>query len=879
MLKKEKKQNENENKIKNNNNFENNSYLEYIKIDNKNKLEGLKEEEENNMLMEFANSISVDKEDNIGKEINNFFIQIIPENKDGDILKVNYALSKKIEENYGPNKKQMNKQHEEYMTQIMNSKINQNFSLTSDINEKLSFILSIIFKKIKKINKINKWEDLETYIKDNSQNLAGILEKYKDKNKNNNNLVSSYVYIESPSNIYNDYNIDILDQSNNNNIFSNNNSLSTSTSRISKVINNINEFNKNAYMDNNKNTIYIFREIKTKKQFYVPLEVFVLREKFEKIKKLKLQLKKNCNNNDNNDILLLDQKDILNNIFILLNLKLLFPYLFEIELDITNENILKDLILSNNDKYEKILKKSKKCKKTTNYKNNFTKRIYDLNKKSIFNEQNKNNNNILDETELSESYSIISSVKDNKDEEIKKQEYFIKKYMSSLEMLIIYWYFLSKIDTIKTCDFTIPINLEDKIILMLKEKKILLFEFCLLNNLFSDKIIDATLDFNSLDNKLFQQILNFLFKNDKMKNCRLSFFPPEEYFESQFLLNLLFNSSNNNDIYDLNDIKSNEDIEAFILKKLYENFEQNIKYFFCFFINKPSLNELSLIFDIPYILKKIDCYELIIIKLIINMFIYLDKSDLALAKNELNNFTIIADNIIFDNRKYPFLNIFFDNINLYRKKKLLIKKLTLKIKMIEITNIYRLIPYNINYLSLGSFDLETFEYFVEYITSIEFNTHSELISLQITLGNSIIFIDQCFDLLLRLLVDHPRNLEEICLYTNLNADYYSIKKLLEKINFNKIEKIFIQFSKKSLDDNNFKKKYGDKFEKLKDTRDNNFIDLYFVKNNEKNKDKILRMMFKIGKRYNKNFMDYNIFLGIEKFISKNEKKKIIIQYN
>ena len=199
--------------------------------------------------------------------------------------------------------------------------------------------------------------------------------------------------------------------------------------------------------------------------------------------------------------------------------------------------------------------------------------------------------------------------------------------------------------------------------------------------------------------------------------------------------------------------------------------------------------------------------------------------------------------------------------------------------MIEITNIYRIIPYNINYLSLGSFDLETFEYFVEYITSIEFNIHSELISLQITLGNSIIFIDQCFDLLLRLLVDHPRNLEEICLYTNLNADYYSIKKLLEKINFNKIEKIFIQFSKKSLDDNNFKKIYGDKFEKLKDNRDNNFIDLYFVKNNEKNKDKILRMMFKIGKRYNKNFMDYNIFLGIEKYISNNEKKKIIIQYN
>ena len=261
------------------------------------------------------------------------------------------------------------------------------------------------------------------------------------------------------------------------------------------------------------------------------------------------------------------------------------------------------------------------------------------------------------------------------------------------------------------------------------------------------------------------------------------------------------------------------------------------------------------------------------------MFIYLDKSDITISKNVLNSFTIIAENIFFDNRKYPFLNIFFDNINIYRKKKLLLKKLTLKLKMIGITNIYKIIPYNINYLSLGSFDSETFEYFVEYITSIEFNIHSELISLQITLDNNILFINQCFDLLLRLLVEYPRNLEEICIYTNLIADYNSIKKLLEKTNFNKIKKIFIQLSKKSLDDNNFKKKYGDKLEKLKDNRDNNFMDLFFVKNNEKNKVNILRMMYKIGNKYNKNFMDCNIFLGIEKYISNCEKKQIIIQYN
>ncbi len=65
---------------------------------------------------------------------------------------------------------------------------------------------------------------------------------------------------------------------------------------------------------------------------------------------------------------------------------------------------------------------------------------------------------------------------------------------------------------------------------------------------------------------------------------------------------------------------------------------------------------------------------------------------------------------------------------------------------------------------------------------------------------------------------------------------------------------------------------------LKNNKDDNFMNLYFVKKNEKNKDKILRIMYKIGQKYNKQFMDYMIFLGIEKFISGKGKKQIIIQY-
>ena len=839
--------------------------LKYIKIDSKNKIEKLNDDIQNQILMEFVNSINVDKEDNLGQELNKFFIQILPENKDRDVLKVNYALSKKIKENSGGKNKQLIAQHEEYMTQIMNSNISQNFILTSEINEKLSIILSIIFKKIKKTNKITKNEELEKYISEISNNSTGILEKYKDKNKMS---ASSYIYVENPSNIYNDYNDSPKDY--NKNIFSINNSNSNSNSKIS--INNNSEFNKSVYLDYNIKNTYVFKELKTKKPLFIPLEVLILREKFEKIKKLKLILKKNCNEN-----LFLNEKDIINNIFVLMNLNWLFPNLIQIELDLTNENILKDEISSNNDKFEKFLKKVKKNKKTTNYQSEYKKRIYDLNKKSIFNEQNQNH--LLDEFELlSESPSMISSSKDTKDEEIKKREHFMKKYTSSLEMVIIYWYFLSKLKNVKTCSFTIPMNLEDKILLMLKEKKIFLFDFNLFANLSSDNILDVTLDFNSLDNKLFQQSLNFLIKNGKMKNCRLSFFPSEEYFEPQFLLKLLLNSDNNKGINYINYIKPNEEIEIFILKKLSEYFKNNMNRFFSFFINKKTIKELFLNFDMPNILNIVDCYELIIIKLIINMFIYLDKENFKSNYNDLNTFSIIAENLSFDNRKHPFLNFYFENMNIYRKEDILLSKFTLKLKMIGITNIYKIIPFQLNYLSIGSFDLETFKYFVEYITSIEYNRRSKIISLQITLGNSILFIKDCFSLLMRLLVEHPKNLEQICIYTNLITDYFHIKKLLQNINYNKIEKIFIQFSKKSLEDENLKKKYGNIQEQLKDYRDNNFMDLFFVKRNEKNKEKILKMMYKLGNRYNKNFMDINIYIEIEKFISSKEKKQFIIQY-
>ena len=114
--------------------------LKYIKIDSQKKLEILEEEMMLQLLMDFINSLARMDNNNID-ELNKFFIQILPENKESDILKVNYALSERIRNMSRFNKIDLEKQHENYMTEIMNLKIDQEFVLTSKINEKLSIIL------------------------------------------------------------------------------------------------------------------------------------------------------------------------------------------------------------------------------------------------------------------------------------------------------------------------------------------------------------------------------------------------------------------------------------------------------------------------------------------------------------------------------------------------------------------------------------------------------------------------------------------------------------------------------------------------------------------------------------------------------------------
>ena len=829
--------------------------MHYLTIDSKNKLSEENDDILNQRITDLANSTIVE---NVGNEINKFFIKILPENKEADLLKFNYSLSSKIIKGFGLNNIMLKQKCEEYISDIINMKIDPNspFSLTCEINEKLSLILSVIYRTIKKEGKLFSIDDINNWVIKEYEENKGILDILQKSS--NNDLNATYSYMCSP-NIYTDLNDGSdLGKSSLSPFMAN--KINLEPLRITQVVQ---SRKTTAFL--NLNESKKMNSIQNKNTNKIPLELFILREKFENIKTVKLPLKKHSA--IYNELIPLEQNDIIFSIFVLSNLKLLFQRFFGIELDLSNEIILKDELADINNYYEKILKENKRSRKMTYYKSENKKRVYDVYKNKSYNQNNKS----AEEIESSDNFSMFSIREINIDETKKNQERFINKHIYSLHMIIIYWYFITKLSELKYFNLTIPINYEDKILLMLKESKISFFEFNIFNNM-SDKLAEVTIDFNSLENKLFQQIVSFLFVNPQLTKCNLCLFPPEEYFEPRHLFNLLNQYSKSK--FNKSEINPGEEIDVFILRKMSEYFEANINKLFCYFHQMQKLNEISLIFEIPSIMNKVSNYEIIILKLILNIFTLINSRD------SFKKITVLSDNLNFDNRKHPFLSEFLDDLDLHNNKNSKIESLTLKLRIYEIYNLYRIIPYNVNHLYLGAFDLVSFQYFVEYITSSEFSVHSKIQFLQITLSNTIITLDeQCYNALKKLLIYYPKNLEEICINTSIYANREQIENLIKNTNYNKIAKITFSLNLNNNDENKMfstPKKNELNSEKSKE----NEINLYYIKKDEiyeEFKNSILNMMYKVGNKYNKDFMDFNIFSGLEKFLCNNGKKKIIIQ--
>ena len=879
---------------------ESNNILNYLKINGQNRLEEIDYDSYIKQSIIFSSTLVQENENNIGKEINKFFDLILPENKEVEPLKVNIAISNRYKE------KNVNKQ----INDILNKKFSEELVLNDELSENISAILISAYQKIQNKYKFNSFDELMNEI--NNYNLIerDILKDYlikEEENKKTN-------FVSSPKN--QDYEIK--------NFFPISNSKKrklSNSSQSSKL--------KNISPNKKEKKMYDFKEPKNDKTLPIPIEMLILKRKFDTIKKLKLivsysRSKKNKNIFDSSSFSNkvgsglnvsfssnyseknLKKENVQSNIFVLLNLKWLFPNLIEIEIDLSNDNIIKEQISIYKSSLKYLSKLLKRNLKNTDYSQNKIKKLnYDPLHGSIFlnyiqieeeeeishesdeplslnikefPENESNSNNI----ETNDGSNIINKIlEENK---LKDFDGLILKYEYTFQMIIIYAFFMSKIPQLFFCNFTIPFNFENEILRMLKKHQIIVTDFNLLSFLSDPKMIRITIDFNSLDNKAFQEVLSLLYKNNNLSICQLNFFPSENYFIPELLLKLLQESNSNYKISEMKKydetkfgkIEPHEDIDIFLFKKLSEYFENNINKLFQTLYIKSTVTDLSLIFNIPSLLKKIDFYLMIIIKFILNIFISIDN-----MKLNLTAFNLQTSNFLFDNYKYPFIEEFFDKIYIYKNCELKLSRLTCQMKFKNIKNLYRIIPYNITQLSLGEFDLTTFIYFTEYITSSEFSLHSQLVRLKITLSNSLLNIDECYKYLLILLTEYPKELKEIGLNTHLIISKQQFDFLLKNINYNTIKNFYMNFNKRSLDEDEFQAiKHDINFINSDNILSNeNYMKLYYVNRTLKSTSYIMsNIMNNLSHKYNKNFMDYEIYKIIEKFMCKKEEKQYIIRF-
>lgn len=888
---------------KNNNSEE--SHLDYIQIDHKNKIEELSTDEHIIVVSNLLKSFSL-MEDNIGGEINRVFQGILPESKETDPLKLIILISAKS--------KIDNDHLENCLNEVMNRPESNIVTLTKDLSEQLSTILKEIFKKIKKHSKIKNFnqliEETKKYLDDYNQD--DILKKYKyvkPVKMFDNNDINNFVF-SSDKNVRN-LNINNYEYNS-----------SGSLTRVRKKTNN--SIMKTPERSLNE-TYYKFKKFKEDSRYSLPVEMLILMRKFNMIKKLRLIIgnnngvennlnyeeggENNINNNSSGSLeMILDQNDLQNNIFVLLNIEWLFYSIVELEVDFSSDSLTEseiNLYKYSLRKFAKLV--HKEIKITTYTVNSYSKRNYDPIQKSLF---SQGNNHIFEDDHSSDvfsssmtsnnlnyniSFNQTNIINNNNnsfiviEEKGKSLDNFIKKYKALLEMMFVYGYFIRKMEKIIKTKFILPLNLSNEIFEMLKKQKIMVNNFHFLSFVKISDIIHSTIDFNSLDNQTFEKVLCFLNQNQLINVCNLSFFPPEGYFKTELLFKILQNNdenyklkkNNKNNKYFfnkniINDLRSDEDLDVYFLRKLSKNFEKNLKSLFYLLTIKTCISELSLIFDLPTILIKNGYYNNILMKFFLNIFIFIDNS-----LNNIKTLSINAENFIFDSRKNPIINNFFDKLSFYLKQDNKLTSLTFQVRFYNISKIYRLIPYNLTYLSLGSFDYETFNCFVDYVTSREFSKNAHLNKLKINLNNSVIEINKIYDNIVKLFTEYPKNLTEISIYSFLTISFNYLMNILMKTNYNTLGNIFFQFNKKSIImDKNLEKKLEYDISNLDMDiciKSDNFADLYKIRRNKKITNKLINVMMNWNKK-NKNIMKYNIYTNIEKFLCANEKKNVILQF-
>lgn len=538
----------------------------------------------------------------------------------------------------------------------------------------------------------------------------------------------------------------------------------------------------------------------------IPNELLLLMEIFQGIKCINLSLKDY--NKDN----------IICYLILLLNYDWLFPFVFDIDLDLSYD------ILSN--EVQNLYYLKEKNIYIQNRKNNFDSDEYADNNEDIelnnivniniikkdlnfYNNKNINWNLIEKEKEVKKNQILDCNFpninnKENTNLVIEKDE-FEERYINALksnriifDIILCYYYLIKQVKYLKSLSIKMPNGFIKESVDTLKMKNftdtkvsnINLFEYLtIISSLYSFNI-----SFNCLEQNTFENIIYIIQNNSNLKELRMDFFPFDyKSLTSQKLIKLaeecgichkILNSLNKDDNAFLTLTYENEKI---IKQKLLEKFETNLEKLFLLLQTKKHLEKIEFIINLPLILNDEEGYHWTILKFLFNILILLEKE-----KFNLKEFNIVLPFFNLDNIKYPIIGDFLEKINLNEKNKLL-KNFHLKANIFKIYNIKNLISYNLISLNIGELDLDTFKDLVEFLHTKEYLEKSQLKFLSIDLNKTVIKYRNCKEYLTDLISgENPKNLIELSLKFYFRIKKKELYELLIKGNGNKIEKYNIK---------------------------------------------------------------------------------------
>ena len=535
----------------------------------------------------------------------------------------------------------------------------------------------------------------------------------------------------------------------------------------------------------------------------VPNEILLLKYIFQGIKHITLNLNKMAKNN------------ILPFLIIILNSDWLFPFVFEVDMDLTYEIFHNDInnLYYTNEKlfYINYLKNkpsnydelyfsdddSEKDQDEINYDEimkgnqifNIIKKDFDKNNNSSIKEQLKNDNDINNIIDDDPKLIRNDSIKDNYTNILIKNE-------NTFDVILCFFYLIKKIKYLKALNINMPNGFIKENIDLIKIRNILEIEPDDISNInlfeyisIISSINSFNITFNCLEKKTFENILFMIQNNINLHELKLNFFPDNEINSP----NLIKISDECGILKDLNidkkqeNIIMNKNIEKKLKLKLLEYFEINLEKLFLLFQTKKNLEKLEIIIKLPSIFlsneKENDNYNIVIIKFILNLIILLHKEKL-----NLKEFRISLPYFNFNNRSYPIIGEALEKINLLRKNPQL-KKFQLEIPIFKIYNIQNLLSINLQELKIGELDLETFNFFIQFYQSKEYIENSELKKLNISLNKNVIKYNLCKNSVSNFFSGkNPIYLTEITFQCNFRIKRKNLYDLLKSTNGNNINK-------------------------------------------------------------------------------------------